>query len=161
MAQFTPNHLLRRVYTCRTATHSARKGDPLPPATSTPKSLLHGAKDHPNPFNKHLLSRNNHNPVPALVSNVSAMDESRSARGSPAASMRSSRANIAEHTPDVEGELVSRFIPSASHPTTSSGANTTMNTPKVGSYQTPENESSLAAHKKFPAAPLTTISILP
>lgn len=120
---------------------------PPPPSqsTATPKSLLHGAKDHPSPFTKQLLDRNNHNPAPALVSNVSAMDESRSARGSPAASMRSTRSNVADHNPDVEDELVSRFIPSASHPSTNSGGNTTANTPKIGSYQTPDSERSLYA----------------
>lgn len=137
-----------------------------PSALPTPKSPLQGAKERPNPFNKHLLSRNNHNPAPALVSNVSAMDETRSARGSPAASMRSSRSNIADQTPEQEGELVSRFIPSSSHPTTSSGGNTTMNTPQIGSYQTPENESSLVRHHRdrpvatshAPTSPGSTIS---
>ena len=62
--------------------------------------------------------------------------------------MRSSRSNIADQPLDQEGELVSRFIPSASHPNTSSGNNTTMNTPKTGSYQTPESESSLAAQHR-------------
>ena len=143
---------------------------PIPSASqraSASKSLLNAAKDHPNPFTKQLLNRSNHNPAPALVSNVSAMDESRSARASPAASMRSSRSNMADQPPDHEGELVSRFIPSASHPTTSSGGNTTMNTPKVGSYQTPESEGSLAAQHRAerpvaashaPTSPGSTIS---
>ncbi|KAK3686481.1 hypothetical protein LTR37_019766 [Vermiconidia calcicola] len=121
---------------------SAPSGEPK----AIPRSALHLAKDHPNPATRHLLSRSAQSPAPALVSNVSALDDTRSAKGSPAPSMRSARSSIgqgaAEQDPD---ELVSRFLPSASHPSTGSGGNTAMNTPKTSSLHTPENESTLAA----------------
>lgn len=115
-------------------------------STHTPRSLLRAAKDHPNPATRRLLSRNSQGPAPALVSNVSALDDVRSGRGSPAPSMMSARSNLADG--GDSGELVSRFMPSASHPSTSSVPNTNaMNTPKAGSLHTPENDSMLAAQQ--------------
>lgn len=132
------------------------------------RSPLHAAKEHPNPATRHLLSRNTHSPAPALVSSVSAVDDTRSARASPAPSIRSSRSNIGDGAADLDqDELVSRFIPTASHPSTASGANTTFNTPKTGSLHTPENDSTLAAqHREMsnasmqvhPVSPGSTIS---
>lgn len=130
----------------------------LPPAFQV-------AKDHPNPTTKRLVS--NQHPAPALVSSVSALDSTHSSiRGSPAPSMRSSRSNLGHEgamDPEQE-ELVSRFIPSASHPSTGSGANTTsMNTPKQTGFYTPEEESTLhrakaAGFQVGPISPGSTIS---
>ena len=116
---------------------------------TTQESPMNAAKEHTNPATRHLLARSTQNTAPALVSNVSALNDARSARGSPAASMRSSRSNIGDGSGEQDqDELVSRFVPSASHPSTGSGGNTTMNTPKIGSFQTPENESTLAAQNR-------------
>jgi hypothetical protein len=108
------------------------------------RSPLHAAKDMPNyPGTHRILSRTPQNPAPALVSNVSALDVNHSNSASPAPSLRSSKSNLGE----LDDELVSRFIPSTSHPSTGSGGNTTVNTPgttpKDGNLQTPENDSSL------------------
>ncbi|KAK4580110.1 hypothetical protein LTR86_000313 [Recurvomyces mirabilis] len=110
------------------------------------RSPLHGAKEHPNPTAKRLTSAQL--PAPALLSSISALDDGHSGHGSPAPSLRSARSALgndgaADQDPD---ELVSRFVPSSSHPTTGSGSNTNpMNTPRTGSLQghTPEDESSM------------------
>ena len=138
-------------------------------ATKAPRqSSPQGAREPSNPATRHLLTRNTQSPAPALVSNVSALDDGRSARGSPAPSMRSSRSNIGDGTAEQDPEeLVSRFIPSTSHPSTGSGGNTAMNTPKIGSFHTPEDESTLdaqhrgkakAAFSPAPVSPGSTIS---
>ena len=142
-----------------------------PPSQQSPaepkpiqKSLLHGAKEHPNPATRHLLSRSSQSPAPALVSNVSALDDVRSDRGarpSPTPSMISSRSNLGGETlvDQAQDELVSRFIPSASHPSMGSGGNTAFNTPKTSSLHTPENESVLAAqHRDKSATSLGPVS---
>ena len=124
-------------------------------APSSRRSSLHAAKEHINPAARPLLARKNQsNPAPALVSNVSALDDTRSARGSPAASIRSSRSNIGDGAADQDqDELVSRFIPSTSHPSTGSGGNTAMNTPKASSILTRDNENTLAAqHGRIPVS---------
>ncbi|KAK5113348.1 hypothetical protein LTR62_003447 [Meristemomyces frigidus] len=111
------------------------------------RSPLHLAKDHPsypNPTAKRLTSAQL--PAPTLLSSISALDDTHSVHGSPAPSLRSARSTMGQDgTSDQDqDELVSRFMPSASHPSTGSGSNThTMNTPKTGSFQghTPEDES--------------------
>ncbi|KXL43419.1 hypothetical protein M433DRAFT_318267 [Acidomyces richmondensis BFW] len=127
------------------------------------RSPLYAAKDYSNP-SKRLTSHQS--PAPALVSGVSAVRGS--AHASPANSMRSSRSNVvggADGAQDhEEDELVSRFIGSTSHPSTGSGANTgAMNTPKQGSFHTPEDESTLhraktASLQAGPVSPGSTVS---
>ncbi|KAK3678518.1 hypothetical protein LTR78_001815 [Recurvomyces mirabilis] len=133
--------------------------EPSPPPPSPPaiekqavtpvphiRSPLHGAKEHPNPTAKRLTSAQL--PAPALLSSISALDDGHSGHGSPAPSLRSARSALGnDGAADQDAdELVSRFVPSASHPTTGSGSNTNpMNTPRTGSLQghTPEDESSM------------------
>jgi hypothetical protein len=53
--------------------------------------------------------------------------------------LRSTRSNNGEGVNDFEqDELVSRFVPSASHPSVGSGADTALNTPKQSGFHTPE-----------------------
>ncbi|KAK5166829.1 uncharacterized protein LTR77_007558 [Saxophila tyrrhenica] len=128
----------------------AETSPPVPESAKVmQRSPLHAAKDHPSPATQRILSRGpSHNPAPALVSNVSAMDVAHSTQPSPAPSMRSSRSNIGEGSVEQDsGELVSRFLPSASHPSTGSGGNTAMNTPKTSNFHTPENESVLSSQQ--------------
>ncbi|KAK0919025.1 hypothetical protein LTR57_011098 [Friedmanniomyces endolithicus] len=121
---------------------------PPPPHIRSP---LHAAKDYPDPVAKRLTSAQL--PAPALLSSVSALDDNHSARGSPAPSLRSTR-SITGHDGAVDQDdkgqdFVSRFLPSTSHPLTSSGTTTAINTPKMGSFQnqTPEEESTLERAK--------------
>lgn len=113
---------------------------PLSPQklSQAPKSPLHGAKQHPNPTMPFLRSASSTVPTPATTSNINALDNSHSTHGSPAASTISARSTLAG---DGEDELVSRFIPSTSHP----GSNpvTVQNTPKSSHFHTPEAESSM------------------
>lgn len=108
------------------------------------RSPLHAAKEHPNPATRYLLGRR-----PSAVQAQLSMNEGESsAQASPAPSLRSSRSNIGEGPVDQEQEeLVSRFIPTASHPNVGSASGTTANTPKTGSFHTPENESTLSRQK--------------
>ncbi|KAK5688747.1 hypothetical protein LTS10_000725 [Elasticomyces elasticus] len=121
-----------------------------PPAEAQPppphiRSPLHAAKDYPtSSVAKRLTSAQL--PAPALVSNVSALDDVHSTRGSPAPSiapsLRSTR-SITGHDGAAdqgdEQQFISKFLPSSSHPSTGSGTNTTaMNTPKIGSFQAPQ-----------------------
>lgn len=131
------------------------------------RSPLHAAKEHQNPATRRLLDKSQQLPAPALLSNVSAMDDTHSSRGSPAASMRSSRSNIGDGTSDQhEDELVSRFVPSASHPSTGSGTNTAIGTPKQSLPHTPEDDSTLAGQRRErnpgfhvgPVSPGSTVS---
>lgn len=131
------------------------------------RSPLHAAKEHPNPATRRLLDKSHQLPAPALVSNVSAMDDMHSNRGSPAASMRSSRSNLGDGTSDQqEDELVSRFVASTSHPSTGSGTNTAFGTPKHTGPHTPEDESTLASQRRDrnpgfhigPVSPGSTVS---
>lgn len=109
-----------------------------------PRSPISGAKDHPNPATRHLLARQNQGAAPALVSNVSALDDARSSRATSGSIAHSSGAVISDETPDsYQDELVSRFVPSTSHPSIASGGNTNVNTPRAGSLHTPEGESTL------------------
>ena len=129
--------------------------------TAPTRSPLHAAKEHPNPATRYLMNRG----TQAQVSVT--RDDGSSAQASPAPSMRSSRSNIGDSTTDQEQEeLVSRFIPSGSHPSTGSASGTMTNTPKTGSFQTPESESTLAAQNRdkpaftfqFPVSPGSPIS---
>jgi hypothetical protein len=129
------------------------------------RSPLHAAKEHPNPATRYLMNRGTQSAAQAQVSVT--RDDGSSAQASPAPSMRSSRSNIDDSTTDQEQEeLVSRFIPSGSHPSTGSVSGTMTNTPKTGSFQTPENESTLAAQNRdrpattfqLPVSPGSTIS---
>ncbi|EMC99737.1 hypothetical protein BAUCODRAFT_30132 [Baudoinia panamericana UAMH 10762] len=148
---------------------------PEPQSTMQPKSQtrspVHAAKDHPNPTVQRLTSAQL--PAPALVSSISALDDVHSSRGSPAPSLRSSRSIVgqdgAHDQPSEESELVSRFLPSASHPSTGSGSNTAaMSTPKTGSFQSnnmPEREpaaegvrSTDTSYHAGPVSPGSTIS---
>lgn len=107
--------------------------------SQAPRSPLHGAKEHPNPTIPLLRNiSSNHVPSPAMTSNVNAMDNSHSADGSPATSTLSARSTLAGD--GDQDELVSRFIPSTSHP----GSNpvTTQNTPKSAQFHTPPVETS-------------------
>lgn len=131
------------------------------------RSPLHAAKEHPNPATRRLLDKSQQLPAPALVSNVSAMDDMHSNRGSPAASMRSSRSNLGDGTSDQqEDELVSRFVASTSHPSTGSGSNTAFGTPRHTGPHTPEDESTLASQRRDrnpgfhigPVSPGSTVS---
>ena len=109
--------------------------------SQAPKSPLHGAKQHSNPTMPFLRSASSTAPTPATTSNINALDNSHSTHGSPAASTMSARSTLAG---DGEDELVSRFIPSTSHP----GSNpvTVQNTPKSSQFHTPEAESSMRHH---------------
>ena len=135
--------------------------------TSEPKaqirSPLHAAKEPANPATKFLLSRGASSTAQAQVSLTKTIEEMNNAYVSPAPSMHSSRSNL-DH--DQE-ELVSRFIPTASHPTTGSVSGTSADTPKTGSYQTPERDSMLASQNRegkraatfhLPQSPGSTIS---
>lgn len=122
------------------------------PRGSPPKSVsspLHVTKDA-HPSTRRLLDRSQqyHSAAPAVVSNVSALDDVHSNRGSPAASMRSSKSTLDAANDQQEDELVSRFVPSTSHPSFGSGANTATNTPKQSGFHTPEEDSTLAAQRR-------------
>jgi hypothetical protein len=101
--------------------------------SQAPRSPLHGAKEHPNPTIPLLRNISSTHPSPAMTSNVNAMDSSHSTNASPAASTISARSTLAGD--GDQDELVSRFIPSTSHP----GSNpvTTQNTPKSAQFHTP------------------------
>jgi hypothetical protein len=110
--------------------------------SQAPRSPLHAAKEHPNPTMPFLRSASSTVPSPAMTSNINAMDNSHSTHGSPATSTLSARSTLAGD--GDQDELVSRFIPSTSHP----GSNpvTTQNTPKSSQFHTPEAESSIRHH---------------
>ncbi|KAK5720825.1 hypothetical protein LTR15_006787 [Elasticomyces elasticus] len=130
-----------------TAQSSALASPPAPTQPPPPhiRSPLHAAKDYPHSVAKRLTSAQL--PAPALVSNVTALDDIHSTRGSPAPSiapsLRSTR-SISGHGHDgaadqEDEQFISKFLPSSSHPSTGSGTNTTaMNTPKIGSFQAPK-----------------------
>jgi hypothetical protein len=101
--------------------------------SQAPRSPLHGAKEHPNPTIPLLRNISSNHPSPAMTSNVNAMDNSHSTDASPAASTISARSTL--QGDGDQDELVSRFIPSTSHP----GSNpvTTQNTPKSAQFHTP------------------------
>ena len=137
---------------------SERQITPQASASSEHKSSIHSAHRPLHPLTKQLLERTTaHTVAPALVSTVSTLDDSHvsSTRGSPALSVQSSRSHR-DGTNDRE-ELVSRFIPTASHPTSASGT-TAANTPKTSSLGTPEQSSSLASHDATPATPDAAVS---
>ena len=126
-----------------------KKSEEAPPQEPQPKaqtrSPLNAAKDHPNPATRYLLGRR----PSAAQAQLSVHEGEGSAQASPAPSMRSSRSNIGDgHIDQDQEELVSRFIPSASHPSTGSVGGTTANTPKSGSFHTPDHESTLAAQNR-------------
>lgn len=101
--------------------------------SQAPRSPLYGAKEHPNPTIPLLRNISSNHPSPAMTSNVNAMDNSHSTDASPAASTISARSTL--QGDGDQDELVSRFIPSTSHP----GSNpvTTQNTPKSAQFHTP------------------------
>lgn len=107
--------------------------------SQAPRSPLHAAKQHPNPTMPFLRSASSTVPSPAMTSNINAMDNSHSTHGSPATSTISTRSTLAGD--GDQDELVSRFIPSTSHP----GSNpvTTQNTPKSSHFHTPDAENSI------------------
>ncbi|KAH9810763.1 auxin-activated signaling pathway [Teratosphaeria destructans] len=128
------------------------------------------AKEHPNPVAKRLTS--NQLPAPALISSVSTFDDKHnSTRGPSDTPIGASQAHLAgtDGAADDGDELVSRFMPSTSHPQNSTGscASTAFNTPKQGSYQTPEEDSALHRARSAPfqvpsgpgpVSPVSTIS---
>jgi hypothetical protein len=146
--------------------HQPKLRQPPQPNPSQIRSPLHAAKDHPNPTMKRLTSTQM--PAPALVSSVSALDSTHnSSRDSPAASLRSSHSNLGNTEgaqSQEEGELVSRFIPSASHPSTGSAGNTgAYNTPNQRSFNMPDEENPLhrtrtAPTQAAPVSPGSTVS---
>jgi len=107
--------------------------------SQAPRSPLHGAKEHPNPTIPLLRNISSNHMSPAMTSNVNAMDNMHSADGSPSTSTLSARSTLAGD--GDQDELVSRFIPSTSHP----GSNpvTTQNTPKSAQFHTPPVETSI------------------
>lgn len=135
-----------------------------PPAVA--RSPPHSTKEHMNPAARRLLNKSQQWAAPALVSNVSALDDSHSARGSPAPSMRFSKSNIGEGGDGAqEDELVSRFVPSTSHPSMGSAGNSMTLPNKHGGFHTPEEDSTLAAQRRDksgfsigPASPGSTVS---
>ncbi|KAF2485433.1 hypothetical protein BDY17DRAFT_293597 [Neohortaea acidophila] len=123
---------------------AAQKIEPAEAALITRQpqiSFSGGTKEPRNPAERHLLARSNNNPAPALVSNISALNARRD-QGSPAQSMASAPSRTAGDEPldPEQEELVSRFVPSGSHPSGGSGANTTSTTPKTGSIHTPDSD---------------------
>ncbi|KAM0698961.1 hypothetical protein Q7P36_001005 [Cladosporium allicinum] len=98
--------------------------------SQVPRSPLHGAKEHPNPTIPLIRNISSNHMSPAMTSNVNAMDNSHSTDGSPAASTISARSTLAGD--GDQDELVSRFIPSTSHP----GSNPPGNSTKSGSSGT-------------------------
>ena len=125
------------------------------------RSPLHAAKEHPNPATRYLMNRGT-SAAQAQVGVTRAFEDGSSAQASPAPSMRSSRSNIGDSTTDQEQEeLVSRFIASGSHPSSGSVGGTMTNTPKSGSFQTPENESTLAAQNRDRPASTVRLPISP
>ncbi|GAB7363464.1 hypothetical protein MBLNU230_g3736t1 [Neophaeotheca triangularis] len=111
---------------------------PQPQSSPEQKSPTQPSRDPQDPTRR-LLDRSTQHAAPALVSDINTMGHS-SKNGSPAPSTRSGSHD--------EDELVSRFIPSASHPSTGSGANTTTSTPKQGSLHTPEDEPALLSRNR-------------
>lgn len=139
-------------------------------SSAAPKPQRAPSKEHPNPTTRRILSHGAHLPAPALVSQISAMDDGHNSRDSPSASMQSSRSNVAEGSVEQDQDLISRFIPSSSHHNPSIGSATTgsMNTPKTGSFKhgsfyTPEEDSALhraraAGYHPSPVSPGSTVS---
>lgn len=113
--------------------------------SQVPRSPLYATKEHPNPTMPLLRNASGTTPAPAMTSNVNALDSSHSGRPSPATSTLSTRSTLAG---DGEDELVSRFIPSASHPNTGSNPTTTQNTPKTTHFHTPEADSTIHQNNK-------------
>lgn len=117
---------------------------PLP--NHVQRSPLAAAKDYPSDATRRILNRSLQLPAPALLSNVSAMDNFHSS--SPSQFLHGDEAGGSQE----EEELVSRFVPSASHPSigNGSGGNTAAtNTPMPGSYQNPEEELALRKGNPF------------
>jgi hypothetical protein len=116
------------------------------------RSPLHLAKELPNPATRHLLNKGYQLPAPALVSTITTLDDNHSTRASPVASLQSSRSNLAEASGSGEHddpeELISRFVPGTSNPSTGSGGNTVSSTPRESGLQTPdEREHPLGSHR--------------
>jgi hypothetical protein len=126
-----------------TATSFYQEKEPVGAPRAVERSPLHLAKELPNPAIRHVLNKGYQLPAPALVTAVSTLDDSHSARASPVASLRSSRSNIAEASNSGEHddpeELISRFVPGTSNPSTGSGGNTVSSTPRESGMQTPDD----------------------
>jgi hypothetical protein len=134
------------------ATSFHQEKEPVGAPRAAERSPLHLAKDLPNPAIRHVLNKGYQLPAPALVTAVSTLDDSHSTRASPVASLRSSRSNIAEASNSGEHddpeELISRFVPGTSNPSTGSGGNTVSSTPREGGMQTPdERDHPLSSHR--------------
>lgn len=127
----------------------------MPPSDSR-RISSQPSKEHVNPTTRRFPQQA---PVPAVVSNVSALDDTHSSRGSPAPSLRSSKSNIVDGAGDRDpDELVSRFVPSTSHPSTLSGANTATNTPKQTSFYGSEHNSDRQTSGSHPTSPGSVVS---
>ena len=144
---------------------------PLTVSKSTRRSPLHAAKDHPNPSLLRLVSHQL--PAPALVSNISALDDVHSTRASPTApSIMSTRSVTGDGANDQQAstteqdpeELVSRFMPSSSHPSSNSADNThPTNTPKTDGFHMPGSTDHISTGKPSstgtaPTSPGSTLS---
>jgi hypothetical protein len=134
-----------------TATSFHQEKESVGAPRAVERSPLHLAKDLPNPAIRHVLNKGYQLPAPALVTAVSTLDDSHSTRTSPVASLRSSRSNIAEASNSGEHddpeELISRFVPGTSNPSTGSGGNTVSSTPRESGMQTPdERDHHLSSH---------------
>lgn len=136
--------------------HATQPAQWSTPPPGSRQSSAQYSKEHVNPTTRRFPQQA---PVPAVVSNVSALDDMHSNRGSPAPSLRSSKSNIADGSGDRDpDELVSRFVPSASHPSTLSGANTATNTPKQTSFYGSEHHSDRQASGSHPTSPGSVVS---
>ena len=151
---------------------TAPSPEPAQPSASRSISRT-SSREHSNPATKHLLDHSTSSTAPALVSNVSTLDDMHSSKASSAASTVSSNANVADGSIDQHpDELVSHFIPSASHPSSGSAGTTTVTpaTTSDAAFSAPEMdkmESMLNAHRRGkshsshfrgPASPGSTIS---
>lgn len=128
----------------------------LMPSPNSRRTSAQNGKEHVNPTTRRVTQQA---PAPAVVSNVSALDDTHSSRGSPAASLRSSKSNVGDASGDRDpDELVSRFVPSTSHPPTLSGANTAANTPKQSGFYGSEQSSDRQASGSHPTSPGSIVS---
>ena len=105
------------------------------PAEKTPRrSPLEQAKEHPNPTAKRLTSVQL--PAPALLSSVSTLDDQHTSTHTSRSPSTRSLAGHDGADDDSTSELVSRFVPSSSQPSTQT------NTPKTGSFHIPTSPGS-------------------
>ncbi|KAF2719235.1 hypothetical protein K431DRAFT_120191 [Polychaeton citri CBS 116435] len=146
-------------------TRKASIASTITPTKPKAVSPLAAAKPQPDP-NRRLLNQRTQQPAPALVSNISTLDDVHSNRGSPAQSIRSSKLEIGTSagSDETQEELVSRFLPSQSHPSLgiSSGVNTAYNTPKQGGFHILDDASTIPDQQRerstAPTSPGSTMS---